>query len=191
MNNETDYIATLIDNMRRQSHAMEYEEAQYILQKIKEELTRKVDTTEFIRIFHVQTYRDVYNLVTSNSIRLDINNYNFVNFLDLLEALLKRKTELQGGRYIDTDRQRKIVAEEMFKLGMSIPSKWKGVKSNRAFLDIAYKISPSLVGSELKRREHVKLYKGIENKDKKQITKAVDELKKIKEDQLKWKTKAN
>lgn len=180
-----DYIATLIDNMRRQSHAMEYEEAQYILQKIKEELTRKVDTTEFIRIFHVQTYRDVYNLVTSNSIRLDINNYNFVNFLDLLEALLKRKTELQGGRYIDTDRQRKIVAEEMFKLGMSIPSKWKGVKPNRAFLDIAYKISPSLVGSEIKRREHVKLYKGIENKDKKQITKAVDELKKVKEDQLK------
>jgi len=183
--NETDYIAILIDNMRRQSHAMEYEEAQYILEKIKEELTKKVEDKEFLRMFHVQTFKDVYNLVTSYSIRLDYKNYSFAQFLDLLEALLKRKTELQGGRYIDTDRQRKIVAEEMFKLGMSIPSKWKGIKPNRAFLDIAYKISPSLVGSELKRREHVKLYKGIENKDKKEIKKAADELKKIKEDQLK------
>ncbi len=40
---EIDNIALLIENMRRQSHAMEYEEAQYILDKIKEELTRKIE----------------------------------------------------------------------------------------------------------------------------------------------------
>ncbi len=181
---DEDYIATLIDNMRRQSHAMEYEDAQYILNTIKEELTKKVDDKEFLRIFNVQTFKDVYNLVTSNSIRLDINNYSFANFLDLLEALLKRKNELQGGRYIDTDRQRKIVAEEMFKMGMVIPCKWKGIKPNRAFLDIAYKINPSLVCLELKRREHVKLYKGIDSKNKKEVDKAIDNSKKFKEDQL-------
>ena len=183
--NETDNIALLIENMRRQSHVMEYEDAQYILSTIKEEFTRKIEPNEIIRMFHVQTYKDVYNLVTSNSIRIDINNYRFANFLDLLEALLKRKDELQGGRYIDTDRQRRIVAEEMLKLGMTIPSKWKGVKPNRAFLDIAYKVSSSLVSSELKRREQVKLYKGIESKRDKEVKSAVDKLKKIKEDQLK------
>lgn len=183
--NETDYIATLIDNMRKQSCEMKYEEAQYILDKIKEELTEKMEPNEIIRMFKVQTFRDVYNLVTSDSIRLNVNDYNFAKFLDLLEALLKRKSELKGGRYIDTDRQRKIVAEEMFKLGMIIPSKWRGIKPNRAFLDIAYKVSPSLVSSELKRRELVKLYKGIESKRDKEIKKSVIELKKIKEDQLK------
>jgi len=182
---EIDNIALLIENMRRQSHSMEYEEAQYILFKIKEELTRKIEPNEIIGMFHVQTYRDIYNLVTSNSIRLVINDYNFANFLDLLESLLKRKNELYGGKYTDIDRQRRIVAEEMCKLGMTIPSKWKDIKPNRAFLDIAYKVNPSLVNSELKRREQVKLYKGIENKRSKEIKSAVDKLKKIKEDQLK------
>lgn len=182
---ETDDIALLIDNMRRQSHAMKYEDAQYILDKIKIELTRKIESNEFIRMFHVKTFRDVYNLVTSPSIRLDMNDYNFTNFLDLLENLIKRKEELQGGRYIDTNRQRKIVAEEMFKLGMTIPSKWRGIKPNRTFLDIAYKVNPSLASSELKRREQVKLYKGVENKKDKDIKAATDKLRKIKEDQLK------
>lgn len=179
-----DYIATLIDNMRRQSHSMEYEEAQYILDKIKEELTKKVEPNEIIRIFHVQTFKDIYNLITSHSIRLDHNNYAFSQFLDLLESLLKRKNELQGGTYADIDRQRRIVAEEMYKLGMTIPCKWMGVKPNCAFLDIVYKVNPSLVCSELKRREQVKLYKGIANKDKKKVNEAIDNLKKFKEDQL-------
>ena len=37
---EIDTIALMIDNIRRLSHSMKYEEAQYILEKIKEELLK-------------------------------------------------------------------------------------------------------------------------------------------------------
>jgi hypothetical protein len=133
MNEEIDNIELLINEMEKLSDSMNYEEAQLILTKIKEELFRKEDDSKFIRIFHVQTIKDIYNLIASNSIRLDVNNYQFSKFLDLLINLKKRKSKLQGVRYIDTYRQRKIVAEEMSKIEIIIPCKHKGIKPNRAF----------------------------------------------------------
>lgn len=168
-NNKVDKIELLIDNMKRQSHAMEYEDAQRILDKIKEELLQEEPYKDksFEEVFvnppeNYTTIKDMYLLVTSHSIRLDMNDYNFDKFLDLLINLKERKSELQGGRYVDIDRQRKIVAEEMFKIGMQIPCKWKGNKPNRAFLEIAYKVNPSLCSAELLRREKVMMWKAIE-----------------------------
>lgn len=182
MNEEIDDIELMIDNMERQSHSMEYEEAQYILDKIKEELFRKEDDSKFIRIFHVETIKDIYNLVTSNSIRLNVDDYQFSKFLDLLINLKKRKSELQGGRYIDTDRQRKIVAEEMANIEMIIPTKFKGKKPNRSFLDIAFKVNPSLCKNELMRREKVMMWKAVEKGKDSDKEKVREKLRKYKEE---------
>ena len=51
------------------------------------------------------------------------NNSNWspkIAFLGLLVNVHGRKDEIQGARYIDTDRQRKVVAEEMACLGIVV-----------------------------------------------------------------------
>ncbi len=183
--NNIDNIELLIENMRRQSHAMEYEDAQHILAKIKEELLREEQHKDeiFEEIFvnppkKHGTIKSVYNLVTSHSIRLDVNDYDFAKFLDLLINLKERKNELQGGKYTDINRHRKIVAEEMLKLEMPIKCKWKGVKPNREFLDIAFKVSPFLCSNELLRREKVKMWKAIESGKESEKEKVRKELRK-------------
>ncbi len=106
-----------------------------------------------------RTIKDVNDLVTSHSIRLNPDNYNFADFLGLLVNVHSRKGEIQGARYIDTDKQRKVVAEEMVCLGMTIPESrgckggiGKSGKPNRAFLDIAHKINPFIACKEIERR---------------------------------------
>ncbi len=168
-----DIIVLLINNMERLSHGLEYEEAQYVLEKIKEELV-KPDDNKILRLCNIQTIKDVYDLVTSNTIRLSMENYEFVDFLNLLVSILNRKDEIQGCRYIDIDRQRKVVAEEMVCLKMIIPSKWKGIKPNRRFLDILYEVDKDICKAELLRREKVKLWKVIKSgKDIEKIKKEV------------------
>ena len=51
-------------------------------------------------------------------------------------------------------------------------------RPNRAFLDIAHKVNPSLCSSELERREKVMMWKAIESGKKEEIEKARERLKK-------------
>lgn len=181
-----DTIALLINDMGRLSDAMEYEEAKHVLDKIKEELKKPATNIwpyTYIHIGNVQTIKDVHNLITSDSIRINPDNYEFSEYMNLLIAVHKRKNELQGARYQDTNKQRRVVAEEMICIGMTItPKKQRYAKMpNRAFLDIAYKINPSVCGKELERRERVMMWKAIESGDKKEIEKARERLRKYKD----------
>ncbi len=178
-----DTIALLIDNMERLSHGMEYEEARYVLDKIKEELKKPATDIwpyTYIHIGNIQTIKDVNDLIASDSIRINPDNCEFSDYLGLLTAVNKRKSELQGARYQDTERQRRVIAEEMICLGMTIrPKKKRYAKMpNRAFLDIAYKVNPSICSEELERREKVMMWKAIESGNKEEIEKARERLQK-------------
>jgi hypothetical protein len=178
-----DTIKPLIDQMSDFSEKQEYEQAKEVLNKIKEELKKPSveGLGSYIHIGNIQTIKDVNDLVTSHSIRLNPDNYRFADFLGLLVNVHSRKGEVQGARYIDTDRQRKVVAEEMVCLSMTIPESKGGVrkggKPNRAFLDIAHKINPFIACKELERREKVNMWKAIESGKKEEIERARERLK--------------
>jgi hypothetical protein len=179
-----DEIKPLLEEMNKFSENLEYEKAKDTLDTIKEELKKSsIQTGIDIRIFNVQTIKDVHNLVTSDSIRLNPEDYTFSDFLGLLVNVHNRKDEIQGARYIDTDKQRKVVAEEMVCLGMAVSVSKGGKigrskKPNRAFLDIANKVSPSLCRGELERREKVMMWKAIETGKKEDIDRVRERLKK-------------
>lgn len=181
-----DIIKPLIDQMNELSERQDYEKAKEILDKIKEELKKPstdVWPYTYIHIGNIQTIKDVNDLIVSNSMRLNPDNYKFSDFLGLLVNVHGRKSELQGARYIDTDRQRKVVAEEMVCLGMTIPESrgGKGGKSgrpNRAFLDVAHKINPFIACKEIERREKVMMWKAIESGKKEEIENARERLRK-------------
>lgn len=167
-----DIIMPLIDEMTSLSNNQEYEKAQEILCKIKEEL--KSSRSNFP--FRIETIKDVYDLIACNSIRLDLKDYSFPTFLGLIINVYDRKDELQGKKYSDTDNHRKIVAEEMVKLGITVPVKWKGIKPNRRFLDIAHKVNPFIADKELERRQKVMLWKAIEGGKRENIDMAAKRL---------------
>lgn len=181
-----DTIKPLIDQMDQFSEKQEYEKARDILDKIKEELKKSSvegwSQTD-LHIGDIQTIKDVNDLVVSHPIRLDPDNYRIADFLGLLVNVYSRKNEIQGARYIDTDRQRKVVAEEMACLGMTIPESrgGKGGKSgkpNRAFLDVAHRINPFIACKEIERREKVNMWKAIESGKREEIEKARERLRK-------------
>ncbi len=176
-----DDIKPLIEEMDKFSDNQEYEKAKDVLDRIKEKL-KKSSVGIWISVRNLQTIEDAHNLVTSESIRLSPDNYKFSDFLGLLVNVHKRKDEIQGARYIDIDKQRKVVAEEMACLGMTVHESRSKVgrsrKPNRAFLDIAHKVNPSICKTELERREKVMLWKAIESGDIKEIEKAKERLKK-------------
>lgn len=180
-----DNIEPLIDQMNKLSEELEFEKAKDVLDDIKEELKKpSTDVWPYTHILSgdIQTIKDVRDLVVSNPIRLDPDNYRFSDFLGLLVNVNNRKDEIQGARYTDTDRQRKVVAEEMVCLGMTIPESrsktGKRGKPNRAFLDIAHKVNPSMACKELERRERVNMWKAIESGKKEEIEKARERLRK-------------
>jgi len=177
-----DTIEPLIGLMNEFSDQQEYEKAKETLDKIKEEL-KKPSVGIWISVRNIQTIKDVHNLVTSDSIRLNPDNYRFPDFLGLLVNVRDRKDEIQGARYSDLDKQRKVVAEEMVCLGMTVEESKGGKigrskKPNRAFLDIAHKVNPSICSSELARRERVMMWKAIESGKKEEIEKVRERLKK-------------
>lgn len=173
-----DRIKPLVDEMDKLSENLEFEKAKSVLENIKEELKRP--ETNFP--FQIDTIKDVNDLIKSHAIRLNPENYKFSDFLGLLTNVYNRKSELKGMMYSDTERQRKIVAEEMVCLGMTIPV-YRGrggtkIKPNRAFLDIAQKVNPSLACKELERREKVLMWKAIESGKKEEIERARERLRK-------------
>lgn len=187
-----DTIALLINDMERLSNAMEYEEAKHVLDKIKEELKRPATSVwpyTYIHIGNIQTIKDVHDMITSGSIRINPDNYEFAEYMDLLIAVHKRKSELQGARYQDTERQRRVVAEEMICIGMTItPKKQRYAKMpNRRFMDIAYSINPSMCGKELERRANIELWKAIEVGDKEKIRLAKEKISKYRSLEKVWK----
>jgi len=97
-----DTVKPLIEEMNTFSKYQDYEKAKETLEKIKEEL-KKPSTQAWISVRNVQTVKDVHNLVISDSIRLNPDNYKFSEFLGLLVNVHNRKDEIQGARYIDTD----------------------------------------------------------------------------------------
>ncbi len=173
----SDNILPLVEEMKKLSDVQEYENAKKILDKIKEELQKPASDIwpySYVPLGDIQTIKDVYDLIVSTPIRLDPKNYNFSEFLNLVIAVHNRKDELRGLKYSDTDRQRKVIAQEMIKLRIVIPSrKGKGVVTpNRRFLDIAYDINPDICSKELARRESVKLWKAVEGGNKEKIERA-------------------
>jgi len=180
-----DKIKPLLEEMNKFSDDQEYEKARETLDKIKGEL-EKSSVQTWVSVRNIQTIKDVHNLVTSDSIRLNPDNYKFSDFLGLLVNVHSRKDEIQGARYTDLDKQRKVVAEEMACLGITIPESKGGKvgrskKPNRAFLDIANKVNPSLCRGELERREKVMMWKAIESGRKDEIEKIRERLKKYSE----------
>ena len=181
-----DVVKPLIDQMSEFAEKQEYEKAKVVLDKIKEELKKPSIEgwpQSYLHIGNIQTIKDVNELVTSHSIRLNPDNYRFADFLGLLVNVHSRKSEIQGARYIDTDKQRKIVAEEMACLGMTIHESRGGrggigEKPNRAFLDIAHKINPFIACKEIERREKVMMWKAIEGGKKEEIERARERLRK-------------
>lgn len=181
-----DTIKPLIDQMNQFSEKQDYEQAKDILYKIKEELKKSPIEgwpQTYLHIGNIQTIKDVNDLVISHSIRLNPDNYRFADFLGLLVNVYSRKNEIQGARYIDTDRQRKVVAEEMACLGMTIPESrggkgGKSEKPNRAFLDIAHRTNPYIACKEIERREKVMMWKAIESGKKEEIERARERLRK-------------
>lgn len=179
-----DTIKPLIDQMGAYSEKQDYEKAKNVLDKIKEELKKSsMEEWPHSYVGNIQTIKDVHDLVTSNAIRLNPDNYKFADFLGLLVNVHSRKNEIQGARYSDTDKQRKVVAEEMACLGMMISgSGSKGGRSgkpNRAFLDIAHEVNPFIACKELERRCRVLLWKAIESGKKEDIERARKTLQKI------------
>jgi len=171
-----DTIKPLIEEMDKLSESLEYEKAKVLLGKIKTEL--KISKSNFP--FKIDTIKEVYDMIRCQTIRLDPDNYSFADFLSLLINVHKRKNELKGMSYSDTDRQRKIVAEEMAKLGITIPANRKGIKPNRRFLDIAHQVNPFIANKELERREKVMLWKAIESGHAERMKMAVGNIHKYK-----------
>lgn len=173
-----DKIKSLVDEMENLSERFEYEKAKKVLDDIKVELKKpRNPECGVLAIYDVDTIRDVHDLVTSHSIRINPNSFKFSDYLGLLVNVHKRKGELKRGRYSDIDRQRKIVAEEMLCLGMTISAD-RIKRPNRAFLDIAHKVSPFIACKELERREKVMFWKAIETGKKEEIERARERLRK-------------
>ena len=178
-----DVVKELIDEMNKYSDEEDYEMAKYVLDKIKEYLELPEDYECIItpsKLGDIQTLKDIDEILKRNTIRLNPKHYSFSDWLDLLLLLDNRKSELQGIRTLDVTKKRKIVAEEMLCLEMSIPRKKRGIgrMPNRVFLDVLYSVHPDLCKHELGRREQVKLWKAIEKGDKKELQKARQEVSK-------------
>ncbi len=177
-----DTIEPLISEMYDHSENMEFEEAKDTLDEIKSELdlesSRQIGTK-----YNIQTVKDVSDMIRSPDIRLNPSYYNFSDYLGLVESLHKRVDELQGGRYSDRDKRRKVVAEEMVCQGITIPRHKKGMgkKPNRRFLDIADTINPSIACRELERRETVMLWKAIEKGDNEEVSRVTKKIRKFKQ----------
>jgi len=171
-----DNILVLIDEMKALSLEQRFEDAKKVLDKIKTELEKPEPERFLISI--VDTVKDVYKMIKRDHIRLDPDDYDFGAFLNLVMNVWKRRDELQGAMYHDTERQRRVVAEEMYGLGMTIAPKTRRFKRmpNKRFLEVCYSVNPSITSDELLRRAKVKLYLGLKAHDK--IEDARKELKK-------------
>ena len=176
-------VKELISEMEKASYEEDFEYAKYVLDKIKEYLELP-ENYDYIftpsKLGDVQTLKDIDEILKCCSIRLNPKHYNFSDWLNLLLSLDNRKSELQGISYKDGERHRKVVAEEMLCLEMSISKKKRGMGKmpNRAFLDVLYSIHPDLCRQEIGRREKVKLWKAIESGNKQEIQKTKEEISK-------------
>lgn len=171
-----DEIKELISLMEELAGRQQYEDAQHVLNSIKNELKKEetVDDKEFLdRILSGKTKEPTilgtYRAVIGHSVRLNPDIYRFSDFLGLLSNVTDR---LKQTRRFNEDVLRRIVAEEMLCSKMSVPLSYKGIKPNRAFLDIAYKVHPDICKHELERREKVMLWKAIESGSREKIEEA-------------------
>lgn len=155
-------ILPLIEEMMILSANKEYETAAKNLAQI-ESILKEPTSVLSVPIGDIQTIKDVYDLVTGHAIRLNPKAYETKKnaFLELLLSLYRRRSELQGATYADTERHRKVVAEEMAANQITIPTSYRGRKPNRRFLETAFKVNPSLCKNELMRREKVKMWNAV------------------------------
>lgn len=177
--NREDTVLPLIVDMEKHSEDQEFEKANELLALIKFELEKPEG---YISPRDKKTIKDIYTMVTTDTIRLNPDHFSIGSFINLLKNLNERKSELQGARYIDIDKQRKIVAEEMAIIGMSIPRKKRGMGKmpNRRFLDIAFQVNPSISSAELVRREGVNLWNMIPKKNEIEINTIKQRIKEFK-----------
>lgn len=131
---------------------------------------------------YFRTLFAVHLELRSNSIRLDYKYMNISGYLKLLQAV---KEQLFNKR-VDTYNIRLTVAEEMSKLKLypqMITEDWERhdfKPPNRAFLDVLYKVDPSLAKYDLLRREYSKLnqaWKRGDEKEQEAIREKIEELK--------------
>ena len=183
----TDEIKKLIKEMEFYSSSQNYEKAQDILSEIKKRLyEEKTFGKEWLEDFlsgrREITIKDTFDYITGNAVRLSPDIYGFSTILNLTISVNERTNKIKTH---DDYTTRKIIAEEMVcneipvisASGRKAP---KYSKPNRAFLDIALKVSPSICKGEISRREKVKLWKAIELKDEKEIKRLTKEIKELK-----------
>jgi hypothetical protein len=171
----SDIILPLIEEMMALSSKQDYENADLLLSRIEDLLSESKPELTLLnmdssRIGNVQTISDIYDLVTSHAIRLNPADYKTHAFLFLLLSLYNRIDELQGASYNDTERHRRVVAEEMVinKIIIATHFKKKSKKPNRRFLEVALKVNPSISKEEIMRREKTKLYGYIKSGNEKE-----------------------
>lgn len=182
-----DEIKELIKKMEEYSSSQEYEKAQDTLSEIQKKIYgEKEFEEEWLKVFlsgkKEETIKDTFNYITSHAVRLSPNIYGFSTILNLTISVNERinKTSKRDDYTI-----RRIIAEEMVCNEISvIPASGKKAqkykKPNRAFLDIALKVNPSICKGEISRREKVKLWKAIESKDEDEIKRLTKEIKELK-----------
>lgn len=180
----TDKIKALINTMQEYSNKQEYEKANKVLINIYSELYKEKEfgkewLDNFLSGINNTTIKDTFDYITGNSVRLDPEEIGFSKFLKLtIDVNEKLKKLKRTDDYI----KRKVIAEEMVYSGQTIPVKWKGKKPNRAFLDIALKVNPSICKAEIERREKVKLWKALESnkiRESETIKRKIKELKEL------------
>lgn len=179
----SDKIKELVLLMEELAGRQQYENAQHVLSSIKNELQKTKPSPTFEQLVSIEKkefgIKDTYDIITGNTIRLNPDAYKFSDFLNLLMQSTEKLKKLKNPYTVSNDYNvRKIIAEEMVCKKMTVPVTYKGIKPNRAFLDVAFKVNPDLCKHEIERREKVKLWKAIESGKKEEIEKAKKEVSK-------------
>lgn len=182
-----DKIKELVHKMEEYASRQEYEKSQEVLSEIKNNIREEKELgkewlDKLLSGKRKETIKDTFDYITGNAVRLSQDVYGFSNILNLS---LSSNERINNTNVRDDYTKRKIIAEEMVCNGLSVIASSgrkspKYTKPNRAFLDIALKVNPSICKSEISRRERVKLWKAIESNDETEVKRITKELKELK-----------
>lgn len=181
-------IKEYLQNIETFSEELKYEDANKELLGIRNELDKprkpkKISFEDLIGKSQTKSELDIkfaWEFIIGNNVRLNPEYYPFSKIFGLTLSVQERIKDIKNPFiYSNITYIRKIVAEEMVRHGMTISPRYRGIKPNRAFLDIALTVKPSICAGEIERRETVKLWKAVESGNKKEIEKQKKKLREI------------
>jgi len=176
----TDVLQAYINLLEMKELQKDFQGAGRVLDNIKKLLDEPEAMGSDPEESYCRTLLAVHHMVRSNPIRLRYEDMDISGYLKLLQKIKERLFNQK----ISIPVQRKVVAEEMSKLGLFpqlITDQWQLRETkppNRAFLDVLYKVRPEFAKDELLRREYSKLCNAWNRGNKKEL---LEIRKKIKE----------